>query len=468
MATVIFGLDGADPELIERWLDELPNFKKIKEKGFFGSFKTTEPPITVPAWMCIFSGNRPSDFDSYDFRTVDFEDYRINVSNSTNFRGKNLIDNSEDVISFRVPGTTPKYPIDGYMVSGFIEGEQLSFEPESLEDELEDIDLDLQEFEGDRSEKKEISRSNFKKNYRVFESLLEEKNFKTAFSVFRLVDTHMHNVDEQKDMLEVYKLADKYLGKMMDLAEKEEHDLVVLSDHGSMQTERKLYLNNYLRQKGFLEYQDEESSVLRRYEEKIGSLLVNLGFKKEVKKLLSIYSSLTGKDPQQTQGTILPNIKKEETEAFCYISGVSRYGAIWLHDDRFSKGVVENREKKADEIEEQIQQEKFIDEVARPEDFWTNPEMPDILVKADKGIVIGGEPYNVNFHKTSAVVHDGRGLLAGIGPSFEKGISVEKNYRDIAPTIQALQGEVDISTGDVLEEIIADVDYGKELKGLDI
>lgn len=470
MSTVILGLDGADPELIDKWIDELPNFRSLKEQGFYGSFRTTEPPITVPAWMCIFSGRSPSDFDAYDFRKIDFDDYSIQVVDSSHFRSKNLIDSTEGAISFRVPGTTPKYPIDGVMVSGFMKGEEMSYEPEELGEEIEEeVEPDLKDMRGEeRGKTREISRHNFEENFRIYRYLLENREFETAFSVFRMVDTHMHNVDREEELLNAYRKADEYLGKMLELVDQNDDNLIVLSDHGSVQTRKKLYLNNLLRQKGFLEYEEEQASTMRKLEEKIGSALVNLGLKKQVKKILSFYSDLTGKDPQHTQGTILSSIKKEDTEAFCYISGVSRYGAVWVHDDRFSKGIVDDREKKIKEVKESLEEEEFIDEVSAPRDFLENENIPDLLVKAEEGIVIGGEPYNVDFHRTNAVVHDERGLIAGKGPDFRSGKAVETHYRNIAPTIQALQGEVDIEEGEVLESVLSeDLSYDDELKGLD-
>lgn len=471
MSTIIFGLDGADLELIDEWIDDLPNFRRLKGQGFFGSFKTTEPPITIPAWMCIFSARNPSEFNAYDFRTIDFESYDVELVNSPHFRSKTLIDSLSDTISFRVPGTTPKYPIDGIMVSGFMKGESMEYEPESLREEIEDNlcpELtDLRNY--NREETIDVAEGNFKQNFEIYKYLLEEKEFETAFSVFRFVDTAMHNVDKQKNLKEVYRLADEYLGEMIDLVEENGHNLMVLSDHGSMQTHRKLYLNNLLREKGYLRYQGKENSKRRRLEEKVGSFLVNIGLKSQVKDLLSIYSKITGEDPQHTQSTILPSIRKDQTKAFSYISGVSRYGAIWIHDDRFSEGVVNDRGSLMDDLIQDLEKEKFIDEVFIPDGFEENMKMPDLLVKAKKGIVVGGEPYNVNFHETSAVVHDERGLFAGIGPGFKEGKKVNTHYSNIAPTIQALTGQVDIERGEVLDDLLKDSKgYSEDLRGLDL
>lgn len=469
MGTIIFGIDGADPDLVDQWIDELPGFQKLRRGGCTGSFDSTEPPITVPAWMCMFSGRTPSDFNVYDFKTVDFESFEYKANSSSKFRGKTLLDSMDDVIAFRVPGTTPKYPIDGWMASGFMKGSEISFEPEELREEVEKkLDLDYVEMSGSRKEKREAALNNFEVNFAVFRHLLEEKNFQVAFSVFRAVDAHMHSVDDQSSLLEVYREADRKLEHMIEFAEENDHNILVLSDHGSAQTRRKLYLNNVLRRKGFASYAGSESSKLRRLEEKAGSFLVNIGLKSQVKKVLSIFTEVTGKDPQQTQGSILESIDRQESEAFSFISGVSRYGAIWINDSRFAEGPVRDADRKAEEVVKALESEDFIEKAWIPQDFKKNPEMPDILVKAEKGTVIGAEPYNVDFHRTRAVVHDENGLIAGIGPDIGQG-TINGSYRDIAPTIQALAGRVDLESGMVMEEMLDNnYSYEKELAGIDL
>ena len=40
---IILGFDAADPDLIEQWIDQLPNIKKLTETGTFARLKTTNP-----------------------------------------------------------------------------------------------------------------------------------------------------------------------------------------------------------------------------------------------------------------------------------------------------------------------------------------------------------------------------------------------------------------------------------------
>ncbi len=49
---VIIGLDSAPPELVfDKWLDYLPNIKRLVSNGIYGKLESTIPAITCPAWM---------------------------------------------------------------------------------------------------------------------------------------------------------------------------------------------------------------------------------------------------------------------------------------------------------------------------------------------------------------------------------------------------------------------------------
>ncbi|MFX1457725.1 MAG: alkaline phosphatase family protein, partial [Promethearchaeota archaeon] len=49
---VIIGLDCASPKtLFEDFLEDCPNIQKLLSNGVFGKLRSTDPPITIPAWM---------------------------------------------------------------------------------------------------------------------------------------------------------------------------------------------------------------------------------------------------------------------------------------------------------------------------------------------------------------------------------------------------------------------------------
>lgn len=44
---VIIGIDGLDPFLIEKWINYLPNFKRIRANNSFFKIQSTFPPEPV-------------------------------------------------------------------------------------------------------------------------------------------------------------------------------------------------------------------------------------------------------------------------------------------------------------------------------------------------------------------------------------------------------------------------------------
>jgi predicted AlkP superfamily phosphohydrolase/phosphomutase len=67
MKTLVIGLDGAAPELL--FGDErLENVRRLMEAGRFGRLESIIPPITVPAWMCMATGQDPGSLGVYGFR----------------------------------------------------------------------------------------------------------------------------------------------------------------------------------------------------------------------------------------------------------------------------------------------------------------------------------------------------------------------------------------------------------------
>ncbi|MFO8082367.1 MAG: alkaline phosphatase family protein, partial [Armatimonadota bacterium] len=66
---VIIGWDCAPPQLVlDQWLDDMPNLKQIVEGGAAGRLRSTDPPITVPAWTCMMTSVNPGQLGFFGFR----------------------------------------------------------------------------------------------------------------------------------------------------------------------------------------------------------------------------------------------------------------------------------------------------------------------------------------------------------------------------------------------------------------
>ncbi|MCI4329531.1 MAG: alkaline phosphatase family protein, partial [Thermoplasmata archaeon] len=66
---LLFGLDGVPPELLfDQLLPIMPNVRRLVERGVRAPLRTTDPPISVPAWPVMFTGVDPGTLGLYGFR----------------------------------------------------------------------------------------------------------------------------------------------------------------------------------------------------------------------------------------------------------------------------------------------------------------------------------------------------------------------------------------------------------------
>jgi len=70
---IILGFDGVDPNLVAEMMDkgELPNLKKLSEKGSFKKLATTTPPHSPVAWSSFSTSTSPRKHDIHSFFTRD-------------------------------------------------------------------------------------------------------------------------------------------------------------------------------------------------------------------------------------------------------------------------------------------------------------------------------------------------------------------------------------------------------------
>lgn len=59
---VVLGISGLNPDLVQMWIDELPNLKKMRENGVWGRLESTIPPLSPHAWISAFSGRNAGAF----------------------------------------------------------------------------------------------------------------------------------------------------------------------------------------------------------------------------------------------------------------------------------------------------------------------------------------------------------------------------------------------------------------------
>jgi len=68
---IVVGLDGMDPKLANKFMEEgkLPTFQKLKDEGTFLPLASSNPPISPVAWSSFMTGVDPSYHNIFDFFT---------------------------------------------------------------------------------------------------------------------------------------------------------------------------------------------------------------------------------------------------------------------------------------------------------------------------------------------------------------------------------------------------------------
>ncbi|MCI4341685.1 MAG: alkaline phosphatase family protein, partial [Thermoplasmata archaeon] len=66
---LVLGLDSIPPDLLfDRFLPQMPTVRKLLAQSQYGTLRTIDPPITVPAWAVMFTGVDPGTLGIYGFR----------------------------------------------------------------------------------------------------------------------------------------------------------------------------------------------------------------------------------------------------------------------------------------------------------------------------------------------------------------------------------------------------------------
>lgn len=275
---MVIGLDCAPPELVfTRYRDVMPNLSGMMDRGRFGPLRSSEPPITVPAWTCMVSGRDPGELGLYGFRNRIEGSTELRLATSEDVRVKRVWDwlgeQGYRVAPLFVPLTSPPTPVRGQMVSGFMHpgGEAPWCFPEGLAGELEErfgpYIPDVEDFRSDDLGRiyREITQM-VDQHFAVARWIWEAKSPDFLMMVEIGVDRFHHafwrHIDPEHPRHEpgnryanlgrdFYAAIDRQLGRLCALADQET-TIMVVSDHGARAMHGGFCINEWLIRRGYL------------------------------------------------------------------------------------------------------------------------------------------------------------------------------------------------------------------------
>jgi len=280
----VIGMDCMTPQLVfEQWHDELPNFKRLMERGAWGRLMSTIPPITVPAWACMTTGKDPGVLGIYGFRNrADYSYERLSIATGQAIKEDRVWDilsrDAKQVIMVGVPQTYPPRPVNGYLVSDFLAPSTQSdyTYPSEFKQEIESVVPGyMLDVEGFRTENKDELLQQIYTMTNRRQALVKYMLASKPWDFFMYVEMgpdRIHHgfwkyMDQQHSkyvpgtpwenaIQEYYKHIDAQVGELLGLLD-DDTVVMVVSDHGAQRMDGGICVNEWLRREGYLVLRQE-------------------------------------------------------------------------------------------------------------------------------------------------------------------------------------------------------------------
>ncbi len=287
---LVIGLDCATPQLVfDRFLPELPNIGRLIGAGLYGELKSTIPPITTPAWMCMMSSKSPGTLGIYGFRNrKDYTSDKLFTANSTAVKEDLVWDIlgrlGKKTIMVGVPQTYPPKPVNGQMVTCFltpsIESEYTY--PKELKEEIaREVGRYMLDVEGFRTDDKDRLLREIHEMTDIRHRLVKHLMTTKPWDFFMMVEMgpdRLHHgfwrfcIPEHPEykpgnpyesaMLDYYKKLDSNIGELVSLA-GDKTAVIVVSDHGAKTMFGGVCINEWLIREGYLTVKSKPEGVVR-------------------------------------------------------------------------------------------------------------------------------------------------------------------------------------------------------------
>lgn len=278
---LVIGLDCVPPSLLyKEFKEELPNISMLLDDGYKAEMKTTNPPITIPAWAVMTTGKSPGELGIYGFRhriKGKYNDFYI--VNSRYIKTPAIWDviGRKDLKSIvvGVPPSYPPKPIKGYMVSGFITpGPESRYTfPITLKRTLEKsfgkyiFDVVYRSEDKDRivEELWKMTIQHFKiysylasKDWWTLMMFVEIGTDRVHHAFWGYMDKEHHKYTPgnkyEKIIEEYYKLVDEKIGELLKNVPKDTV-ISIVSDHGAKRMKGAFVINQWMIKEGYMKLQ---------------------------------------------------------------------------------------------------------------------------------------------------------------------------------------------------------------------
>lgn len=287
MRLLVIGLDCAAPELL-LGDESLPNLRRLMDAGLYGRLESVVPPITVPAWMCLSTGQDPGMLGVYGFRNRTDHSYNgLGVVNSRSIQELAIWDQvareGKRSVVIGVPPNFPPRKVNGVSVGCFLTPDttkDVYTHPATVGREIAELVGDYPvDVKGFRTDDKARLRDDIwamsRKHFEVVRHYLKRDDWdhfqfveigldRVQHGFWRYHDPehvrHEAGSPYQNVIRDYYRYLDEEIGSLLELL-TEETAILVCSDHGARKLDGGFCVNEWLIREGLL--------VLKSYPETI-------------------------------------------------------------------------------------------------------------------------------------------------------------------------------------------------------
>lgn len=480
----IFALDGASPELVERWAGEghLPTLASLMDRGAFGPLESTIPPVTGAAWGSFLSGVTPGRHGIFEWLDRRDTGYGMKLTDGrllpSNLIFEHLSNHGQRVGVMSVPLVDRDRDLNGFLITDLLTPPDRPYaKPADFQSRLEraiggPYPVAPPVWPGRYRARKWLRelQASLEARMRAAQYALNHEPWDVFMVHVMETDSVQHQMWQAIDglhrpryrvdvegnpVLDIYQQADAWIGRCLENLD-EDTTVMVISDHGFGTHLYNLHTNVWLLQQGFLNLRTNISTRLKKLMFQAGITPENLYPSQEWLRLLGQVGGDEAYELLARTNLSTQNIDWDRTVAFSY----GNIGQVTLNmAGREPEGSVTEgqRDGVLTEIQEALQEwrnpetgERVVDtdHIYRREAIYTEPTLPhvpDLVFLPTPGYTpIGLTEFLANRPITHPVAHSGwhrlDGVFVGAGPGIASGRPTDLRLLDMYPTICAFLG----------------------------
>jgi len=503
---LIIGLDGSSFKIINRFIDKLPNLKKLIKNGVSADMNSTIPPLSPAAWTSFSTGKNPGKHGIFDFEKPG--NYESGIVSSLDVKEKRfweiLNEHGLTTAIFNMPVTYPPKKVKGYLVAGMLtpsENSDYTY-PKDFKKVLKKLGYRLKQKEkylpGEEEAVFKDLYSLVENKERVICELLKKHKCNVNLFVFMETDSIHHRFwkfmdedypceeglrEKHKDKIfRLYKRIDKAIGKFIEIAKPDY--TIIMSDHGAGPLYDTFLLNKWLMELGLLKMKNSFKTKIKIFLAKHNVFFRAYKFISKLK-LKNVFLWIPREKKKFFINTFLSmqDIDWKRTKAY----SKSKYKQIYLNlKGREKGGIVDKEEyerlrnfliKKIKELNYKGKKMKI--EVYKKEEIYHGKNLksaPDITFVLNDYEILSANHFGFEAkslfagldYANNSGTHRKKGLLIISGKGIKKRNKIKADLTDLAPTILFINGikPPEDMDGRILKEIFEPKFYSKRKREL--